>query len=36
MAEIVRSVRLAKTRQRLLDAPNFVLMRRILVEAARD
>jgi len=36
MAEIVRSVRLAKTRQRLLDAPDFVLMRRILVEAAHD
>jgi mannitol/fructose-specific phosphotransferase system IIA component (Ntr-type) len=36
MAEIVRSVRLAKTRQRLLDAPDYVAMRRILVEAAHE
>lgn len=36
IAEIVRSVRLAKTRQRLLDAPDFVALRRILVEAAHE
>jgi mannitol/fructose-specific phosphotransferase system IIA component (Ntr-type) len=36
IAEIVRSVRLAKTRQRLLDAPNFVAVRRILAEANHE
>ncbi len=34
LAEIVRSVRLAKTRQRLLDAPDFAAVQRHLVEAA--
>jgi mannitol/fructose-specific phosphotransferase system IIA component (Ntr-type) len=34
LAEIVRSVRLAKTRQRLLDAPDFAAVQRYLVEAA--
>ena len=33
MAEIVRAVRLAKTRQRLLDAPDFKAVRRILIGA---
>lgn len=33
MAEIVRAVRLAKTRQRLLDAPDFKAFRRILIGA---
>jgi len=36
LAEIVRSVRLAKTRQRLLDATNFAALRRILHEAAHE
>jgi len=36
MAEIVGAVRLARTRQRLLDAPDFKTFRRILVEATRD
>jgi mannitol/fructose-specific phosphotransferase system IIA component (Ntr-type) len=36
LAEIVRSVRLAKTRQRLLDATNFVALRRILAEASHE
>lgn len=34
VAEIVRAVRLAKTRQRLLDAPDFGTVRRTLIEAA--
>lgn len=34
VAEIVRSVRLSKTRQRLLDAPDFAAARRIILEAA--
>jgi PTS system nitrogen regulatory IIA component len=33
MAEIVRAVRLAKTRQRLLDASDFKAVRRILIGA---
>lgn len=36
VAEIVRATRLARTRQKLLDAPNFAAVRGILVEAARD
>jgi len=36
MAEIVGAVRLARTRQRLLDAADFKTFRRILVEATRD
>ena len=36
VAEIVRATRLARTRQKLLDAPNFAALRGILVEAARD
>lgn len=36
VAEIVRATRLARTRQRLIDAPNFAALRGILVEAARD
>jgi mannitol/fructose-specific phosphotransferase system IIA component (Ntr-type) len=36
VAEIVRATRLARTRQKLIDAPNFAALRRILVEAARD
>jgi mannitol/fructose-specific phosphotransferase system IIA component (Ntr-type) len=36
LAEIVRAVRRARTRQRLLDAPNFPALRRILLEASRD
>jgi PTS system nitrogen regulatory IIA component len=36
IAEIVRSVRHAKTRQRLLDAPDFVALRRILAEASHE
>jgi mannitol/fructose-specific phosphotransferase system IIA component (Ntr-type) len=36
IAEIVRSVRLAKTRQRLLDAPDFATVRRILLEATHE
>ena len=34
IAEIVRTVRLAKTRQRLLEAPDFTRVRRILLEAS--
>jgi mannitol/fructose-specific phosphotransferase system IIA component (Ntr-type) len=34
VAEIVRSVRLARTRQKLLEAPNFNALREILSEAA--
>jgi mannitol/fructose-specific phosphotransferase system IIA component (Ntr-type) len=36
MAEIVGAVRLARTRQRLLDAADFKAFRRILLEAIRD
>lgn len=36
VAEIVRATRLARTRQKLLDAPDFATLRDILVEAARD
>jgi fructose PTS system EIIBC or EIIC component len=36
VAEIVRATRLARTRQKLIDAPNFAALRGILVEAARD
>jgi PTS system nitrogen regulatory IIA component len=36
LADIVRSVRLAKTRQRLLDATQFVALRRILAEASHE
>jgi len=36
LADIVRSVRLAKTRQRLLEAANFVALRRILAGAAHE
>ena len=36
IAEIVRAVRLSKTRQRLLDAPNFTIVRRTLLEAADE
>ena len=36
VAEIVRATRLAKTRQKLLDAPDFASLRGILLEAARD
>jgi PTS system nitrogen regulatory IIA component len=36
MAEIVRGVRLAKTRQRLLDAPDFAALKRIMVAAADE
>jgi PTS system nitrogen regulatory IIA component len=35
MAEIVRAVRLARVRQRILDAPDFKTLRRLLVEAVR-
>jgi mannitol/fructose-specific phosphotransferase system IIA component (Ntr-type) len=34
LAEIVRGVRLAKTRQKLLDAPDFASVQEILVHAA--
>jgi mannitol/fructose-specific phosphotransferase system IIA component (Ntr-type) len=34
VAEIVRAVRLARTRQKLLEAPNFNALREILSEAA--
>jgi len=36
VAEIVRATRLARTRQKLIDAPNFAALRGTLVEAARD
>ncbi|HLQ65647.1 MAG TPA: PTS sugar transporter subunit IIA [Candidatus Limnocylindrales bacterium] len=36
VAEIVRSTRLARTRQKLLDAASFAAVREILVEAGRD
>lgn len=36
VAEIVRAVRLARTRQKLLEAPGFGPLKTILVEAARD
>ena len=36
VAEIVRSVRRVRTRQKLLDAPGFAAFRDILVEAVRD
>lgn len=36
VAEIVRSTRLARTRQKLLDAANFAALREILVEAGHD
>ncbi|HTM01744.1 MAG TPA: PTS sugar transporter subunit IIA [Candidatus Omnitrophota bacterium] len=36
VAEIVRATRLARTRQKLIDAPDFATLRTILVEAARD
>ncbi|MGE5178061.1 MAG: PTS sugar transporter subunit IIA [Bacteroidota bacterium] len=36
VAEIVRATRLARTRQKLIDAPDFAALRGILVEAARD
>lgn len=36
VAEIVRATRLARTRQKLIDASNFAAVRGILVEAARD
>lgn len=36
VAEIVRATRLARTRQKLIDASNFAALRGILVEAARD
>jgi mannitol/fructose-specific phosphotransferase system IIA component (Ntr-type) len=36
VAEIVRATRLARTRQKLIDAPDFAALRTILVEAARD
>jgi mannitol/fructose-specific phosphotransferase system IIA component (Ntr-type) len=35
VADIVRAVRLARTRQKLLEAPNFNSLRDILSEAAR-
>jgi len=35
VAEIVRATRLAKTRQKLLEAPDFASLRGILLEAAR-
>lgn len=35
VAEIVRAVRLAKTRQRLLEAPDYDTARGVLTEAAR-
>jgi mannitol/fructose-specific phosphotransferase system IIA component (Ntr-type) len=36
LARIVRGVRLARTRQRLLDAPDFDTVRSILVKASDD
>ena len=36
VAEIVRSTRLARTRQKLLEAANFAAVRDILVEAGHD
>jgi len=36
VAEIGRATRLARTRQKLIDAPDFAALRTILVEAARD
>jgi PTS system nitrogen regulatory IIA component len=36
VAEIVRAMRLAKTRQKLLDAPDYDAARGILAEAARE
>jgi PTS system nitrogen regulatory IIA component len=36
VAEIVRSTRLARTRQKLLEATNFAALRDILVEAGDD
>jgi PTS system nitrogen regulatory IIA component len=36
VAEIVRSVRLARTRQKLLEAPTFAAVRELLVEASHD
>jgi mannitol/fructose-specific phosphotransferase system IIA component (Ntr-type) len=36
VAEIVHATRLARTRQKLIDAANFAALRGILVEAARD
>jgi mannitol/fructose-specific phosphotransferase system IIA component (Ntr-type) len=35
MADIVGAARLAKVRQRVLDAPDFKMVRRLLVEATR-
>jgi fructose-specific phosphotransferase system IIA component len=36
LARVVRGIRLARTRQRLLDAPDFEAVRSILVRAADD
>ena len=36
LAEIVRAVRLARVRQRLLDAPDFDTIREVLAHAAAD
>jgi len=36
VAEIVRSTRLARTRQKLLEATGFAALKEILVEAGRD
>ena len=36
VAEIIRAVRLAKTRQRVLEAPDFGTVRRTLIEAAEN
>lgn len=36
VAEIVRATRLARTRQKLIDAPDFASLRGILLEASRD
>lgn len=36
LAEIVRAIRLARTRQRLLDAPDFDSIREVLIHAADE
>jgi len=36
LADLVRGVRLARVRQRLIDAPDFSLIREILVEASHE
>jgi mannitol/fructose-specific phosphotransferase system IIA component (Ntr-type) len=36
LADVVRAVRLSRTRQRLIDAPDFDTVREILIHAASE